>query len=398
MDKQSALNLIIKTFNQPFDAPRFKQFVRRLFYKLDETQARTWQNTDIPGVFKGDVKKYKRLGVYTGPEGTELDVLIINLKKETGLNRTAQRNFTAHYLKIGGHKEATVAAYYNEATPDWRFSLVRVGEQIRSGQAGGKIEDVRLPVRRCSFLAGPNEASHTAQQQLSPLLQNDPPHPTWQQLANAFNVEPAARAFFLKYRAFFLDLKEELDRLVAQDKRLEVELKDKQITTAGLAQKLLSQVVLLYFLQQKGWLGVGKGELWGRGPRDFMRRLFDKKLAPYTNFYHDILGPLCYEALDTERPDDFYEGLNCKIPFLDSGLFKPVGGCDWQNIALNNHLFRQIFETFDRYNFTIRENNPLEKEAAVDPEMLAKVFEELLAGGDRKARGFFTRRVRLYFI
>ncbi len=35
---------------------------------------------------------------------------------------------------------------------------------------------------------------------------------------------------------------------------------------------------------------------------------------------------------------------------------------------------------FYRYNFTIEESTPLDIEVAVDPEMLGKVFEELVTG------------------
>ncbi len=36
-----------------------------------------------------------------------------------------------------------------------------------------------------------------------------------------------------------------------------------------------------------------------------------------------------------------------------------------------------VLDVFDRYNFTIKEDEPLDKEVAVDPEMLGKVFENL---------------------
>ena len=48
-----------------------------------------------------------------------------------------------------------------------------------------------------------------------------------------------------------------------------------------------------------------------------------------------------------------------------------------------------ILDVFDRYNFTVKEDEPLEKEVAVDREMLGKVFEELLEVQDRKSKGAF---------
>ena len=133
----------------------------------------------------------------------------------------------------------------------------------------------------------------------------------------------------------------------------------------------------------------------------------------YDNFFNDVLEPLFYEALAIERPDNFYPRLNVKIPFLNGGLFEPVGNYDWRSIdiLLPNKLFAVenpetakeeelgIFDIFDRYNFTVREDEPLEKEVAVDPEMLGKVFENLLEVTDRKSKGaFYTPREIVHYM
>ena len=46
-----------------------------------------------------------------------------------------------------------------------------------------------------------------------------------------------------------------------------------------------------------------------------------------------------------------------------------------------------VLDVFDLYNFTVREDEPLEKEVAIDPEMLGKVFENLLSDNLRKGQG-----------
>lgn len=51
------------------------------------------------------------------------------------------------------------------------------------------------------------------------------------------------------------------------------------------------------------------------------------------------------------------------------------------------------------YNFTINEDEPLEKEVAVDPEMLGKIFESLLDVGERKSKGaFYTPREIVHYM
>ena len=58
-----------------------------------------------------------------------------------------------------------------------------------------------------------------------------------------------------------------------------------------------------------------------------------------------------------------------------------------------------ILDIFDRFNFTMNEDEPLEKEVAVDPEMLGKIFENLLEPGDRKSKGaFYTPREIVHYI
>ncbi|MCY4553441.1 MAG: Eco57I restriction-modification methylase domain-containing protein, partial [Candidatus Poribacteria bacterium] len=49
-------------------------------------------------------------------------------------------------------------------------------------------------------------------------------------------------------------------------------------------------------------------------------------------------------------------------------------------VHIPNDKFAEILKLFERYNFTVTESTPLDIEVAVDPEMLGKVFEELVTG------------------
>ncbi len=227
------------------------------------------------------------------------------------------------------------------------------------------------------------------------MLENDEWRPTLEDLEKAFDVEVVTKEFFEKYRDLFIKTKVELDKIVNEDEKVKKEFKDKNIDTVNFAKKLLGQIVFLYFLQKKGWFGVEKGKLWGTGPKDFMRRLFNREFGNYNNFYNDILEPLFYEALRTDRSavDHYYSRFDCKIPFLNGGLFDPPNDFDWVNvdILLPNELFSNknrtkegdigdgILDVFDRYNFTVNEEEPLEKEVALDPELLGKIYEKLNA-------------------
>ncbi|MHB8278812.1 MAG: Eco57I restriction-modification methylase domain-containing protein [Candidatus Humimicrobiaceae bacterium] len=117
--------------------------------------------------------------------------------------------------------------------------------------------------------------------------------------------------------------------------------------------------------------------------------------------------------IDRSYDDDYLSMFKCKIPFLNGGLFDPINNYDWvhTDILLPNELFSNknktkegdiddgILGVFDRYNFTVKEDEPLEKEVAVDPEMLGKVFENLLEVKDRKSKGtYYTPREIVHYM
>src|SRR5206468_3112217 len=103
----------------------------------------------------------------------------------------------------------------------------------------------------------------------------------------------------------------------------------------------------------------------------------------------------------------------CRIPFLNGGLFEPLRDYDWRktDIILPNKLFTNtekndagdigtgVLDVFDRYNFTVNEAEPLEKEVAIDPEMLGKVFENLIEENRRKGLGsYYTPREIVHYM
>ena len=163
----------------------------------------------------------------------------------------------------------------------------------------------------------------------------------------------------------------------------------------------MGQIVFLYFIQKKGWLGVDKDDDFGTGPKNFMRRLYNKEYINYENFFNEVLEPLFYKGLSEDVTDYHYELFNCKVPFLNGGLFENINGYNWEDtdILIDNKIFEEILDTFDTYNFTIKEDEPLDKEVAVDPEMLGKVFENLLTSIERKKNGtFYTPRNIVHFM
>ena len=375
----------------------------------------TYKGQYIFDDFRDSIKLVERIGKYKGPDEKLLDILVIHLQKETSLERarTKQRNFVSKYLKGsrgGMFKDAALVAFVAPDGEDWRFSFIKM-EYKFNGKC--KVKEEFTPARRYSFLVGKHETSHTAQSRLLPLLLDDEGQPTLKSLEDTFSVEKTTKEFFEKYRDLFLRLEESLDAVLKKDIKVKTDFKAKKVHIVDFAKKLLGQIVFLYFLQKKGWFGVQRGCPWGSGSKHFLRELFDRQHGSYNNFFNDILEPLFYEALRLERPGDYYKHFDCRIPFLNGGLFDPINDYDWveTEILLPDGLFSNdrhtqegdigdgILDVFDRYNFTVKEDEPLEKEVAVDPEMLGKVFENLLEIKNRKSKGtYYTPREIVHYM
>jgi len=396
MNKQQAIDLVKQTFESAFDKSRFSKFIRELLNEANFDASFSHRGQYIYGDFEKDVSLFERIAKYSDGEN-EIDILIVHLKKDLSIERarTMQRNFIAKYLN-SKDRNAALVAFVSPNPEDWRFSLVKMEYGFKERPDGTpKAVTEFTPAKRWSFLVGSHEKSHTAQRQFQPILADSENNPTLEILEEAFNIEKVTKEFFEKYRDLFIRAKGELDQAVAANPKTKADFESKGIDTTNLAKKLLGQIIFLYFLQKKGWFGVPRDAAWGEGSRNFLRELFDKKHSDYKNFFNDILEPLFYEALriDRSHDDHYYSRFNCKIPFLNGGLFDPMGGYDWvhTDILLPDNLFSNktktkegdegdgILDAFDRYNFTVKEDEPFEKEVAIDPELLGKAYEKFNA-------------------
>ena len=120
----------------------------------------------------------------------------------------------------------------------------------------------------------------------------------------------------------------------------------------------------------------------------------DDHRNPALYLYH-----YCDEIAEPEQLLDLFR----KTPFINGGLFDCLDSHDTQGedsvfvdcftdnpqhragYSIPNRLFFNddanpgLIDLFNRYKFTVEENTPTEQEVALDPELLGKVFENLLA-------------------
>ena len=151
-----------------------------------------------------------------------------------------------------------------------------------------------------------------------------------------------------------------------------------------LALVILTRVLFLYFVQGRGWLA---------GRSDFLPSLLDTALGRGHPFHRTVFEPLCFGALNApaDRRTRAARALG-ELPFLNGGLFERHSiERRFPGATLDNETWRALFdELFERFHFTVRERDGAD---AVDPEMLGRVFEGLMARHQRRHRGtYFTPR------
>lgn len=145
-----------------------------------------------------------------------------------------------------------------------------------------------------------------------------------------------------------------------------------------------SRLLFLCFLQAKGWLD---------GDRDFLASRFDTCARHGGGFRERVLRPLFFGTLNTPRARRSRAALAFgNIPFLNGGLFARAAEERSPAPTFSDDAYGSlIHDLFAQYRFTALEESADWNEAAIDPEMLGRAFESLMASGERRGTGaFFT--------
>lgn len=224
---------------------------------------------------------------------------------------------------------------------------------------------------------------------------------SFENVKTAFSVEALSNEFFDRYREQYADFIQYITgkRFVKvgskwEEKRLSepnaalmeaFDYNEKKIR--DYVKKMMGRITFLHFLQRKGWMC---------GDLNYMQNMFENSL--YKNDYLDsVLEPLFFGILNTKPAErenlfadyDWDKSLLNEwkdIPYLNGGLFERDKE-DEPESRFPADYFKRLFQFFSEYNFTIDENDPNDAEVGVDPEMLGKIFENLLE--DNKDKGAF---------
>lgn len=310
-------------------------------------------------------------------------------------NRVAIQSLVRRIMST--YSSAFMVFHYDDDTRwDWRFTFC--------SKKGNNQESTDS--KRYTFLMGPNQSCRTAAENFKKLADKCGDIEL-EDIVKAFDVESLSKEFFEKYKVRYGRFvgyvigKEYIDKGDGkgewhqkeglQPSELYYGLGKDEKVVRDYVKKLLGRIVFLHFLQKKGWLG-STDENWKNGPQDFMLQLYEKSTADQQdNFLDEILEPLfsCLDTPLTERREVFdtkVDGLrSVRVPFL-GGLFERNND-DKAISVFPSALFADLFKFLSEYNFTIDENDPNDAQVGVDPEMLGRIFENLLE--DNKDKGAF---------
>ena len=290
--------------------------------------------------------------------------------------------------------------YAKTANRSWRFSY------LEKRETNAKSTDAK----RYTYLCGQQYPCRTLAERFEKLQYQDL---TAVNLEAAFSVEALSDEFFAEYKNFYDDF---VNFVINENHLLDEFLplangdpdKAKKLVRDYI-KKLMGRLVFIQFLQNKAWL---KEDI------HYTHSLFDQCTeSQKESFLDNVLKPLFFGIFNTQKEarEELFRREHWSMellkewmdfPYLNGGLFE-CDELDKLHLSIPSYFFSNpqnkdhvrkpsdkyyddacgIFDFFDRYNFTIDESDPLDREIGVDPEMLGKIFENLLE--DNKDKGAF---------
>jgi type I restriction-modification system DNA methylase subunit len=197
-----------------------------------------------------------------------------------------------------------------------------------------------------------------------------------QALLLAYDIEAVTSRFFDEYRIAFEQVEISIEGFGTD--------KNEQDARHLFTQTLFNRLMFVYFVSRKGWLSF-------EGDHEYLAAIWKSHglTSSDVSFYDLRLKTLFFTGLNNEQSIDIVrngeviKSLIGEVPFLNGGLFEITSIEKDHSIEVPDDAIESILGPtgiFERFNFTVMESTPFDVEVAVDPEMLGKVFEELVTG------------------
>jgi len=347
-------------FKAPYKESEFIPFIRNtLFPRLDFGMKRKSFNcgdfslNKINSVVQlGQSEKFD-LAIYEMTHVSENDPRVTLTREAFRFMRSNVETVTSNALII----------FRSLNSDNYRLSLLTTDYK----RVGKKTEKELSNPRRFSFFLGPDAKVKTPEE----FLIKKGAVADIEDLKSRFSVEVVNKEFYLRIADLFY-------RFIKEAKY------PRDSRKKEFAVKLIGRIIFCWFLKKKKSVnGI---------PLIPEELLSLRSLENFSDYFHSVLEPLFFEVLNTPKDKRKFESLlriyefSQTIPFLNGGLFEPdnddiykKGNGTFGVIEIDDAWFHDLFELLEMYNFTINENSPLDMELSIDPEMLGRVFENLLA-------------------
>ena len=330
-------------------------------------------------------------------------VLIVRSAKNIN-SRISLTNNSFKILKTHQIYRALIV-YVNEDETIWRLSLLTA---LPTFDSSGKIIISYSNPRRHSYVLGSDVGIATARKYLSNMGRIT----DFEDLQFRFSIEVVNKDFYKEIANHFYQLVGIHDNEGKQTIKPQLKLPEKNMKVVYLhnyAVRLLGRVIFIWFLRNK--ISNGGLPLMPIG-------LLGENDAKAKDLLHSKMEPIFFEILNKtidSRDSQFRNPDYDMIPYLNGGLFhasEGEGGDYYDSKVFSSDVdipdkwFVNLFNTLNTYNFTIDENLENDVDLSIDPEMLGRVFENLLAEINpetgqvaRKSTGsFYTPRIIVNFM
>lgn len=351
---------------------------------------------------KAGIKKLIYVADITEQNYSSQNIALFDVTIENSVNvERARVNIQQLIRSVVGYYNHILIVFHYEDPKDraWRFSYAhKIDSQANTTSA-----------KRYTYVFGRDFRARTAAERFQ-ILACSPKRD--KDFEDAFSVQALSDEFFDLYRAYYAVFVEfitgekysdekKLNTIINRWNWLQKDNSSQYATTFNdnakdvrdYIKKMFGRIVFLYFLQRKGWLY----DSYGNPDSRYMQHLFDSAGDYKDTFLDDVLELLFFYVLNT-KPEQRVQDASFaqkditilpgweKIPFLNGGLFSQ-DEFDPKHCVFPAIYFESLFNFLDSYNFTIDENDQEDAEVGIDPEMLGRIFENLLE--DNKDKGAF---------
>ena len=401
---------------------------QQLLHDIFRNKVSFWNRPSTVHVNSRLAKEALNLGKISLADGEAIAIYEIELTEKVDIerNRRGIRDMLTSDWRNMGYAGAFMFCYRkNESV--LRFSYV---SETWGFDKQGNYEKISTNTKRYTYLLGEGRGCRTAIEQFG-VLKNS--KQTLSDITAAFSVEVLTKQFYKDLFEWYQWAIEPSSN-VSFPNNITTEEDDREDLETKII-RLITRIMFVWFIKQKDLVPskIFDIEYLGTILKDF-----DPYNKTVGNYYNAILQNLFFATLNRAIEDEqgnkrkfatnvkkdiktLYRyaemfsiseneviNLFAEVPFLNGGLFecldktKKIDGVEqafnhdgfsrndkrfadgrYRNRAVvpNNLFFepeKGLISILNRYNFTIEENSPEEQQVALDPELLGKVFENLL--------------------